>query len=135
MRPSRFRSPRLLVYGLVLAFTGCGGSKPQGVVGTWKFTDMNSTDTITFDEQGGVEWKRPGGWPKEGTSPGFPAFLAPLFESGGRGNWELTHEGKLRLHGKRPDGTDWSNTHGFRIEGELLVISAEGQYTFQRLTN
>ena len=132
--PFHFPPRTLLAVGLLLALAGCGGSKRQGLVGTWKLP-TNPSDTITFDEQGGVEWKRPGGWPKEGTSPGFPVFLGPLFESGGRGNWELTQEGKLRMFGKRPDGTEWSNAHGYRIDGESLVISAEGEYTFQRLKN
>ncbi len=124
---------RLLVLGLLLALAGCSGAKRQSPVGTWKL----ASDTITFDEKGAVEWKRPGGFPADGTSPGFPVFLGPLFESGGRGRWELTKEGKLRLVGKKPDGTEWSKAHDFRIEedGESLVISAEGDYTFRRLKN
>jgi hypothetical protein len=137
MTPHTLAPRWLLAVGLLIALAGCGGTKRQTLVGTWKFSSEtpNPSDTITFDEQGGVEWKRPGGWPKEGTSPGFPAFLGPLFESGGRGNWELTPEGKLRLFGERPDGTEWSQAHNYRIDGEALVISAEGEYTFRRLKN
>jgi hypothetical protein len=96
-------APRgLLAVGLLIALAGCGGTKRHSVVGTWMFSSEtpNPSDMISFDDQGDVEWKRPGGWPREGTSPGFPVLLQPLFESDGRGHWEITKEGKLRLFGK-----------------------------------
>lgn len=134
MTARTFAPRRLLAVGLLVALAGCGGTKRQTPVGTWKFSaeELNPSDTITFDEQGGVEWKRPGGWPKEGTSPGFPVLMQPLFESGGRGHWEITKERKLRLFAKKPDGTEWSQPHDYRIEGDALFI---GDLDFHRLKN
>jgi hypothetical protein len=126
-----FQPRRLLVLGLLLVLAGCGGTKRQRPVGTWKVPN----GTITVGEQGRVERKLPGGFPKEGVTPDrIPVFLGPLFESGGHGSWELTKQGKLRLIGKKPDGTEWSQAHDYRVEedGEVLVISAEGEYMFRR---